>query len=172
MKRAILNLILVLSVSVAASAQNAPHLYKQVNTFSMSGDGGWDYLTYDPAANRVFVAHATTILVIDVGSGKQLGEIPATGAHGVALAPEQGRGFSTNGRAGTVTVFDLKSLKVTDQIKVGANPDAILYDPNSKRVIVMLPSPQELKTIFVPASYHVASVPSQIFTLVTTLPVV
>ena len=160
MKRAILNLILVLSVivhigTVAAFSQKAPHLYKQVNTFSMSGDGGWDYLTYDPAANRVFVAHATTILVVDAGSGKQLGEIPATGAHGVALAPEQGRGFSTNGRAGTVTVFDFKSLKVTDQIKVGANPDAILYDPHSKRVIVMhggskdvmVIDPQSLKVI-------------------------
>ena len=75
------------------------------------------------------------MIVIDADSGKPVGDIPDTpGVHGIALAPEFGRGFVSNGREGTVTVFDLKSLKALSKIKVGDNPDAILYDPASKRV--------------------------------------
>jgi YVTN family beta-propeller protein len=82
-----------------------------------------------------------------LGSGKKIGEIPATGAHGVALVPDKNLGFSTNGRAGTVTAFDLKTLKPKSDIKVGENPDAIIYDPNSKRVIVMNGRSKDLMAI-------------------------
>jgi len=109
--------------------------YHQIGKYTIGGEGGWDYLTFDPDGNRVFIAHNKEIVVVDAGNGKQLGSIPADGAHGVALA--NGRGFSTNGRAGTVTVFDAKTLKPVQDIKVGENPDAIIFDPNSKSVIVM-----------------------------------
>src|ERR1700678_3827592 len=115
----------------AAGAAN----YKVVKTWKLGGDGGWDYLTADSTGHRLFIARATRVMVIDTDSGKQVGEIPeTTGVHGIALDYEIGRGFTSNGREDTVSIFDLKSLAVQKQIKVGSGPDAILYDPFSKRV--------------------------------------
>jgi DNA-binding beta-propeller fold protein YncE len=109
--------------------------YKVVNTWKLGGDGGWDYLTADGDGHRLFIARATRVMVVDTKSGKQVGEIPDTaGVHGVALDSEIGRGFASNGREDTVTVFNLKSLAVEKKIKVGSVPDAILYEPFSKRV--------------------------------------
>jgi DNA-binding beta-propeller fold protein YncE len=109
--------------------------YKVVKTWKLGGDGGWDDLTVDSAGHRLFISRATRVMVIDTETGKQVGEIPDTaGVHGIALDPEIGRGFTSNGREDTVTVFDLKSLAVEKKIKVGSGPDAILYDPFSKRV--------------------------------------
>ena len=108
---------------------------KVVKTWKLGGDGGWDYLTADSANHRLFIARATRVMVVDTESGKQIGEIADTpGVHGVALDPETGRGFTSNGRENTVSMFDLKSLAVEKKIKVGSGPDAILYDPFSKRV--------------------------------------
>ena len=122
-------ILLMAPVTFAAS-------YHQIAKYTLGGgEGGWDYLTFDPDGDRVFIAHNKEILVVDANSGKKLGSIPADGAHGVALAA--GKGFSTNGRAGTVTVFDDQSFKPIQDIKVGENPDAIIYDPSSKDVIVM-----------------------------------
>jgi YVTN family beta-propeller protein len=109
--------------------------YHVIKTYKLGGDGGWDYLTFDPASNRLYISRSTHVMVIDADSGQPVGDIPDTpGVHGIALAPEFGRGFVSNGRDGTVSVFDLKSLKVLNKIKAGENPDAILYDPASKRV--------------------------------------
>jgi YVTN family beta-propeller protein len=104
----------------------------------VGGEGGWDYLVVDPDARRLYVTHGTRVQVFDADSLKPVGEIPDTqGVHGVALDPELGRGFTSNGRASTVTIFDLKTLKTIDVVKIrGENPDAILYDPASKRVFV------------------------------------
>ena len=135
--------IAVLLLSALAGAQN---LYKQVGSYPLPGDTGWDYLLYDATGNRLFIAHGTSILVVDP-EGKKLGEIPADGAHGTALVPEQNLGFSTNGRAGTVTVFDSKSLTKLQDIKVGENPDAIIYDPYSKHIIVMNGRSKDLMAI-------------------------
>jgi YVTN family beta-propeller protein len=126
-------ILLATMVAMAATASGAD--YKVVKTWKLGGDGGWDYLTADSAGHRLFIARATRVMVIDTESGKQVGEIPeTTGVHGVALVPEIGRGFTSNGREDTVSVFDLKSLAVEKKIKVGSGPDAILYDPFSKRV--------------------------------------
>jgi DNA-binding beta-propeller fold protein YncE len=122
------------------------NLYKQVGSYALPGEGGWDYLLYDTAANRIFIAHGMSILVVDPG-GKKLGEIPANGAHGIALVQDKNLGFSTNGRAGTVTVFDLKTLKPIQEIKAGENPDAIIYDPYSRHVIVMNGRSKDLMAI-------------------------
>ena len=110
--------------------------HRVVTSFPVGGDGGWDYLTVDAASRRVFVSRGTHVAVVDADSGKVVGDIPGTeGVHGIALAPELKKGFTSNGRAGTVTVFDLGSLAVTATIKAtGENPDAILYEPVSKRV--------------------------------------
>ena len=109
--------------------------YHVIKTYKVGGDGGWDYLTFDKASNRLFISRSTHVIVMDADSGKVVGDIPDTpGVHGIALAPEFGRGFVSNGRENTVSVFELSSLKVLSKIKVGENPDAILYDPASKRV--------------------------------------
>ena len=126
------SLVTLVLVTVAPAASSGYHI---VNTYKLGGEGGWDYLSVDPASRHLFIARATHVLVLDADSGKQLDDIPDTpGVHGIALAPELGRGFISNGREGTVTVFDLSSLKATGKIKAGENPDAILYDPATKRV--------------------------------------
>jgi DNA-binding beta-propeller fold protein YncE len=109
--------------------------YKVVGTWKLGGDGGWDYLAVDSVGHRLFIARATRVMVVDTNSGKLLAEIPDTpGVHGIALDPADGLGFTSNGREDTVSEFDLSSLKVAKKIKVGSGPDAILYDPFSKRV--------------------------------------
>lgn len=111
----------------------------QVNrVIAVGGDGGWDYLTLDASGQRLFITRATRVQVLETASGKVIGEIPDTaGVHGVALAPDVGRGFTSNGRSNTVTVCDLKTLKVLGQVNVGKKPDAILYDKASHRVFTM-----------------------------------
>jgi len=136
-KRAVSALMLLLLLSCAGRAQSAQPPYKQVAKYTIGGEGGWDYVTFDPDGHRLFIAHSNVITVVDPSNGNMIGEIPAQGAHGVALVPDKGRGFSSNGRAGTVTVFGLKDLKPIQDIKVGENPDAIIYDSNSKKVVVM-----------------------------------
>src|ERR1019366_8966821 len=125
---------LTLLVAAAALAAAGPG-YKVVNTYKVGGDGGWDYLTADAAARRLYISRATHVIVLDLDSGKSVGDIADTPrVHGIALAPELGRGFTSNGRDGTVSIFDLKTLATSSKIKVGENPDAILYDPATKRV--------------------------------------
>jgi DNA-binding beta-propeller fold protein YncE len=133
--RSILMRIVLLSFLLSMGALAADPGYRVVNTFKLGGDGGWDYLTLDGASRRLYISRATHVIVIDADSGKPVGDIPDTpGVHGIALAPELGRGFVSNGREGTVTIFDLQSLKLISKVKVGDNPDAILYDPATKRV--------------------------------------
>jgi DNA-binding beta-propeller fold protein YncE len=109
--------------------------YHVVTTYNVGGDGGWDYLTVDAQARRFYVSRGTHVMVLDADSGKSVGDIADTpGVHGIALAPELGRGFVSNGREGTVSVFDLKTLATSSKVKAGENPDAILYDPATKRV--------------------------------------
>ncbi|MGA9306199.1 MAG: YncE family protein [Candidatus Sulfotelmatobacter sp.] len=123
--------VIVASVALAAAGPG----YKVVNTFKIGGDGGWDYLIADAAARRLYISRATHVIVLDLDSGKAVGDIADTpGVHGIALAPELGRGFTSNGREGTVSIFDLKTLATISKVKAGENPDAILYDPATQRV--------------------------------------
>jgi len=151
--------LLVLMASGAVSAQSTSSLYKQVAKFQVGGEGGWDYITYDPDGDRVFVGHSNEITVVDANSGKKTGSVPATGAHGVALVPDKNLGFSTNGRAGTVTAFDLKTLQVKQDIKAGENPDAIIYDPYSKQIVVMAGRSKEVIVIDPDSLKAVATIP-------------
>jgi YVTN family beta-propeller protein len=136
MKSATLLLASLVLAAPLRAADPAPSGHRVVTSFPVGGDGGWDYLTVDAASRRVFISRGTHVMVVDADSGKVVGDIPGTeGVHGIALAPDLKKGFTSNGRAGTVTVFDLGTLAVTATIKVtGENPDAILYEPVSKRV--------------------------------------
>jgi DNA-binding beta-propeller fold protein YncE len=120
---------------LAALAVAAAPGYHLLTTYKLGGEGGWDYLTVDASGRHLFISRATHVMVVDADSGKVVGDIPDTpGVHGIALAPELGRGFISNGRENTVTIFDLKTLAANSKVKVGENPDAILYDPATKRV--------------------------------------
>jgi DNA-binding beta-propeller fold protein YncE len=131
MKKTVLFTLLALAAS--ASAQN----YKVTNKFILGGEGGWDYLTYDTQGHRLFITRGDHVMVIDPKDGKQIGDIPAHRCHGVALDYDHHRGFISNGGAGTITVFDLSSLKPIQDVQVGENPDAIIYDGHAKKVVVM-----------------------------------
>ena len=114
------------------AADSDYHLIKKV---VLGGEGFWDYLTCDSAARRVYISRGAHVMVIDADTYAVVGDIPGTdGVHGIALAPEFGRGFTSNGRPNTVTIFDLKTLKVLGTAPTGNGPDAIVYDPVSKRV--------------------------------------
>jgi len=110
--------------------------YRVVARIAPGGEGGWDYLTLDAAGHRLFVTRATRVQVVDLERGALIGEIPNTGGvHGVALAPDLGRGFTSNGRDTTVTIFDLRSLATLSTVRIpGLVPDAIAYDSVSHRV--------------------------------------
>jgi DNA-binding beta-propeller fold protein YncE len=111
------------------------HLLKKI---PLGGDGGWDYIAFDSPTRRLFISRGTKVVVLSVDTGTVAGEIPNTdGVHGIAFAPELGRGFTSNGRAGTVTMFDSQTLQVIGTVKAGMNPDAIVYDAASKRVFTM-----------------------------------
>lgn len=111
------------------------HLLKKV---VLGGEGFWDYLTCDSDARRVYISRGSHVMVVDADTYAVMGDIPDTdGVHGIALAPEFGRGFTSNGRSNTVTIFDLKTLKVLGTAPTGEGPDAIVYDPASKRVFTL-----------------------------------
>ena len=120
---------------LAATAAFAAEGYHVTGKIAVGGAGGWDYLTLDPAARRLYVSHGTSVEVVDVDAGKKIGEIPETpGVHGIAVAQEFNKGFISNGRGNNVTVFDLKTLQKTGEVKTGTNPDAICYEPKTKRI--------------------------------------
>jgi YVTN family beta-propeller protein len=111
--------------------------YAVVEQWALPGDGGWDYLTVNPAAHRVYLSRATHVAVVDTTTGKTLADIDDTpGVHGIALATDLGRGFISAGKADEVKVFDLATNQVTASVAVGTKPDAILYDHHSRRVFV------------------------------------
>ncbi len=110
--------------------------FKVERTFNVGGEGGWDLLTVDSDARRLYVPRGDRVMVIDTQSGAVVGEIPDTaGVHGVAIASAFNRGFTSNGKAGAVTVFDLTTLKTLQTVKAGQNPDAILFEPVTKTIL-------------------------------------
>lgn len=121
--------------SLAGGAAAGASGYHVIKTVSVPGDDGWDYLTVDSDARRVYISHGTHVVVMNADTYAIEGDIPDTpGVHGIAIAPDLGRGFISSGRANTATIFDLKTLKTIGTVKTDANPDAIAYDPVSKRV--------------------------------------
>jgi YVTN family beta-propeller protein len=109
--------------------------YQITRKIQIPGKGSWDYLVVDEGGRRLYVSHGTQVEVLDVDSGAIVGKVENTpGVHGIAIAPELGRGFASNGQSSTVTIFDLKTLKTIAEVPVGKKPDAIIYDPATSRV--------------------------------------
>ena len=109
--------------------------YSVTKKIPIAGQGSFDYLTVDEVGRRLYVSHGTQVEVLDVDAGSVVGNIPNTlGVHGIAIATEFGRGFVSNGQSSTVTIFDLKTLEPISNVPTGKKPDAIIYDPATKRV--------------------------------------
>src|SRR5262245_21802753 len=128
-------LLCVGSLSSAPASPPGPSGYKLVKTIPVGGEGFWDYVYVDSDARRVYISHSTHTVVMDADSHAVVGDIPETqGVHGIAIAADLSRGFTSNSRTNDVTIFDLKTFKPIGNVKTDANPDAIVYEPVSKRV--------------------------------------
>lgn len=127
--------VVIVCGSMAFAAAGNYQLLKRI---TVPGTGGWDYVTVDDSARRVYISHSTQVDVLDADSLTHVGTIPNTpGAHGVAIDPGSGRGYVTAGKSDVVVAFDSKTLKPLGEIKVGKKPDAIIYEPMTKRIYVM-----------------------------------
>jgi len=130
--RRLLAFVILLGGSMLQAADPGYHLVREI---AVGGEGGWDYIIADPSAHRVYVSHATKIVVADTETGTIVGEIADTpGVHGIALAPELGRGFTSNGRSNSSTIVDLATLRPLGTVQTGANPDSIRYLPDRHEV--------------------------------------
>ena len=126
--------VLLFSAALPSPAAPAPS-YHLVRKITLTGDGRWDYLQVDSAAKRLYVSRSTHVNVVDLSTGTVAGDIPNTsGVHGIAIDPKSGHGFTSNGRANTVSIFSLKTLAKVAEVAVGTNPDCIIFDPATERV--------------------------------------
>lgn len=138
MKRALAVAACLTTLAGFTGFAQAPGRYHLVKEIPVGGAGGWDYLSVDPAARRLYVSHSTKVVVIDTRDNVVVGEIADTpGVHGFAVAADLGRGFSSNGRENTVSIVDLRTLRTMGKIDVGETPDAILYEPATHTVYTM-----------------------------------
>ena len=149
---------LVALAAGVASAQTSYHVAKKIN---VGGEGGWDYLVADTTAHRLFLSRGTHVMVLDTDRDSVIGDIPNTlGVHGIALAPALGKGFTSNGRDSSVTVFDYKTLATIGNIKIpGANPDAILYEATTRRVFTFNGRSQDATAIDAVTGAVVGTIP-------------
>jgi YVTN family beta-propeller protein len=159
MKWFVVLMALLVATPVAAAAPAVS--YHLAQTHVLGGTGGWDYLTYDSDSHRLFVSRATLVMVVDPRTGSIVGDIPNTpGVHSIALAPNLGRGFTSNGADGTVTVFDLSTLATIATVQTGAkNPDGIAYDPVSWRVFTFNGGSNDATVIDARTNAVVATIP-------------
>src|SRR2546423_15241630 len=118
------------SVGLLCETAAAEGAYKFLNEIPIGGEGGWDYVTVDAAARRLYLSHATKVVVVDLTKNAVSGEIGDTpGVHGFIVAPELGRGFASNGKESKASIVDLKTLRTISKIETGTNPDALVYEP-------------------------------------------
>jgi DNA-binding beta-propeller fold protein YncE len=130
------SLLLLFCLLLGFNAYAADGGYHITKRLKVGGEGGWDYLTIDGQARRLYVSRGTHVMVLDLDTDKVVGDIPNTqGVHGIAIASELNRGFTSNGKSNTCTLFDLKTLKMILEVKTGTNPDAIVYEPKTRRVL-------------------------------------
>ncbi len=134
--------------------------YHLLTKFPLGGEGGWDYVTVDSGPGRLYVSRGTRVMVVDAASGNKIGEIADTaGVHGIALAPALRRGYTSNGRSNTVTIFDLNTLKAISQVKTGTNPDAIMFDDASRMVFAFNGRSQDTTVIDAASGTVAATIP-------------
>src|SRR5437773_3240868 len=127
-----MSLLVAAAAFAVFAASTGYHVVKEIK---IGGEGGWDYPEMDSAARRLYLSHASHVVIVDPDAGKVVGDIPDTpGVHGIQIVPSLNRGFISNGRGNNVTIFDLKTLKAISQTATGENPDSIRYEPKSGRV--------------------------------------
>jgi YVTN family beta-propeller protein len=132
-RRFVFSCLVVLVCSTALGNE----LYQSAGEIPIGGEGGWDILTIDPTANRLYLSHATKVVVVDLGKNSVVGEIADTpGVHAFVAVPALQRGFSSNGKEAKASVVDLRTLKTISKIDTGQSPDAIVYEPNHREVYV------------------------------------
>ncbi len=149
-----------LVIGLAAASLFAAEGFKVLSKIHIGGAGGWDYLTLDNANRRLYVSHGATVEVVDPDAGKVVGQVPGLhGVHGIAVAPELNKGFITNRTTNSVTVFDLKSLQKVGEPAVGKNPDAICYEPKTRRIVAMNHSGNDATVIDAKSNEIVGTVP-------------
>lgn len=128
-------ILCLVAASKAVPQSTGSSGYHLIKKLKLGGTGGWDYLEVDPATHRLFISRGTHVIVVDPDQGKIINDIPDTqGVHGIALADEFNKGFTTNGHTSDSTMFDLASLKPLGNIKTDEDTDGVIYDPFSKRV--------------------------------------
>jgi YVTN family beta-propeller protein len=159
MKKQALFVALLGIFATISSAQNKAD-FKIANTFHIKSAGGWDYLAVCPDNNRLYVSHGGQVNVLDKTTGDSLGVVSNTlGVHGITFIPSLNKGYTSNGRSNNVSVFDLKTNAVLEQIATGENPDAIMYEPFSKTIITCNGKSNDLTVIDPTTNKVVATVP-------------
>ena len=153
--------LLTAAFSLASAAlSGATDSYRLLKEIPVGGDGGWDYLTVDSPGRRLYVSHTSVVVVIDLDKNAVVGEIADTpGVHGIALAPDLQRGFTTNGRENKSSVVDLATLKTLSKIETGQNPDGMIYVPGRQEVYVFNGRGQSATVIDAKAGKAVATIP-------------
>ena len=153
-------LLPILSLLVATTICRADGPYLLLKEISVGGDTGWDDLTVDSAAQRLYVSHGTKVVVIDLATDTVAGEITNTpGVHAITIAPELNRGFTSNGRENMVGIFDLKTLQTITRVNTETNPDAILYEALWKKVYAFNGRSQSATVIDAPSDDVTATIP-------------
>src|SRR6266851_7017603 len=148
---AVLTITALMAAGGSLQAQEGP--YHFVKEIPIGGDGGWDYLSVDSAAHRLYVSHATKVVVIDLDKEAVVGEIADTpGVHGLAPAPDLQRGVTSNGRENKASIVDLKTLATLSKVDTGQNPDGMLYEPSQQEAYLFNGRSQSATVIDVKAA--------------------
>jgi YVTN family beta-propeller protein len=152
--------LIALALAAFATTQLRGAEYHLIKTIPVGGEGGWDYASVDEAARRLYVSHASKVVVIDIEKNTVVGEITNTpGVHGVALAPELGRGFASCGREDQAAIVDLKTLQILSKVDTGKNPDGMLYEPGRQEVYMFNGRSQSATVIDAKAGKVIATIP-------------
>ena len=162
MKTQLLNLLAIATVSVISTCGvcKADDLYHFITQIPIGGEGGWDYLSIDPDAHRLYVSHATKIVVIDLKSNQIVGEITNTpGAHGIALAPKLGLGVTSNGRENKAGIVDLKTLETLSKVDTSEGPDGMTYNPAMREAYLFCGEANAATVVDVKGQKVVATIP-------------
>jgi YVTN family beta-propeller protein len=151
---------IALALAAVLQSANAQSDYKLIKSIPIGGEGGWDILTVDSPARRLYLSHATKVVVVDLAKNAVVGEISDTpGVHGLVVAPELHRGFSSNGKEAKVSVVDLETLKTISKLDSGENPDALLYDARRGEVYVFNHTGNSATVIDAKAAKVVGTIP-------------
>jgi DNA-binding beta-propeller fold protein YncE len=162
MRTKLLNLVAIATMSIASlpGVSKADDLYHFITQIPVGGDGGWDYLSIDPDAHRLYVSHATKVVVIDLKSNQIVGEITNTpGVHGVALAPGLGLGVTSNGRENKAGIVDLKTLETLSKVDTSEGPDGFAYNSGAGEAYLFCGEANAATVVDVKGQKVVATVP-------------